>query len=322
MLFCFYLLLAGNISAVSGFTPVTYPARVSSECGPYDPLQDEQLTVALSQVQQHLDPPGCNPSKNRSCHEILHCFSSAPSDYYQIIAPNGSLVQVYCDMEGISCGGKRGWTRIDYVNMSQSGAICPQGLTQKIFSGLPLCGRNSNSAGCQSSFFSTLGINYSNVCGQLRGYQWGTPSAFYDAVGNSIDQIYVEGTSITYGSSGFRKHIWTYANGYSLSLFNSCPCSTNQNRQTPSFVGNDYYCETAYHESNSNPVFQFFPNDPLWDGQQCPGEEAPCCAHPNMPWFTKTLSETTNEDIEVRLCADQPTNDEDTLLQVIELFVL
>ena len=30
----FYLLLAGGV--VSGFTPVTYPARVSSECGQYD----------------------------------------------------------------------------------------------------------------------------------------------------------------------------------------------------------------------------------------------------------------------------------------------
>ena len=30
-----YLLLAGGVSVVSGFTPVTYPARVSSECGQY-----------------------------------------------------------------------------------------------------------------------------------------------------------------------------------------------------------------------------------------------------------------------------------------------
>ena len=34
----------------------------------------------------------------------------------------------------------------------------------------------------------------------------------------------------------------------------------------------------------------FFSNDILWDGQQCPGVEAPCCTHPNMPWFNKTLS--------------------------------
>ena len=47
----FYLLLAGGV--VSGFTPVTYP--VSSECGQYDLLQDQQLTETLGQVQQQLD---------------------------------------------------------------------------------------------------------------------------------------------------------------------------------------------------------------------------------------------------------------------------
>ena len=58
----FYLLLAGG--AVSGFTPVTYP--VSSECGQYDPLQDQQLMETLGQVQQQLD---CHPPKNRSCQD-------------------------------------------------------------------------------------------------------------------------------------------------------------------------------------------------------------------------------------------------------------
>ena len=70
----FYLLLAGGV--VSGFTPVTYPARVSSECGQYDFLQDQQLIETLGQVQQQLD---CHHPKNRSCHEILHCFSSCSS---------------------------------------------------------------------------------------------------------------------------------------------------------------------------------------------------------------------------------------------------
>ena len=121
--FCLFrclLLLAGGVSVVSGFTPVTYPARVyrvSSECGQYDLLQDEQLTEALKQIKLKLGTSGCNPPRNRSCQEILHCFPSAPSGYYQITAPNGSLVQVYCDMEGTNCGGEGGWMRVAYVNM-------------------------------------------------------------------------------------------------------------------------------------------------------------------------------------------------------------
>ena len=50
------------------------------------------------------------------------------------------------------------------------------------------------------------------------------------------------------------------------------------------------------------------------------GGEAPCCTHPNMPWFIKTLNETTTEDIELRLCKDH-ISPGDTPLELIELFV-
>ena len=335
LLFCYFLLLAGGVSVVSGFTPVTYPARVSSECGQYDPLQDEQFIKTLDQVHQQLGPPGCNPPKNRSCQDILHYFPSAPSGYYQITAPNGSLVQVYCDMEGTNCGGEGGWTRVAYVNMSQSGATCPQGLTQRNLSGLTLCGRMDGNydpvppygGGCQSTVFSTLGLSYSQVCGQLRGYQLGTPSAFYSYYANSsntTDGVYVDGVSITY-SCAPRKHIWSYAVGTNLVFASgveaNCPCNDGNNNIAPPFVGSDYYCETGDNDDTCCDNDFLYSNDTLWDGQQCPGEEAPCCTHPNMPWFNKTLSETTTEDIELRLCEDQVVADEDTLVQVIELFV-
>ena len=332
----FYLLLAGGV--VSGFTPATYPARVSSECDQYDPLQDQELTKVLGQVQQQLGPPGCNAPNKRSCQKIHFCSPSAPSGYYQICVPNGSLVQVYCDMEGNNCGEEGGWTRVAYVNMSQSGATCPQGLTQTTLSGLTLCGRNGS--GCQSTVFSTLGLNYSQVCGQLRGYQRGTPNGFdnyYSSLMNTpktIDNGYVDGVSITYGSPS-RKHIWTYANGLNLMFAGvpqySCPCNYGILLVPPPFVGTDYYCETGDNDKICcddndticcDPSFTaFYHNDPLWDGQQCPGEEAPCCTHPNMPWFNKTLSETTTEHIELRVCGNQVILNEDTPLEVIELFV-
>ena len=50
-------------------------------------------------------------------------------------------------------------------------------------------------------------------------------------------------------------------------------------------------------------------------------EEAPCCIHPNIPWFTKTLGETTTEDIQLRLCVSRENADEETLLQLISLYV-
>ena len=323
-----YLLLAGDYHVVSGFTPVIYSSESSStECGQSDPLQDDQLMEALSKIHQELGPPGCNPPQNRSCQEIIYCFPSAPSGYHEIRVPNGSLVQVYCDMEGTNCGGQGGWMRVAHVNMSQSCARCPQGLTQKVKSGLTLCGQSAT--GCQGTLFSALGLSYSRVCGQLQGYQINAPDAFRPYNGNpslGVGEAYVDGASITYDTA-VPKHIWTYAAGVSLQRnvcpSCMCPCNTNNNNlnaPVPPYVGSDYYCETGYN----GPGVQdgFYRDDPLWDGQQCVGVEAPCCTHPNMPWFTKTLSETTTEDIQLRLCVDQPvTDDEEILLQLIELYV-
>ena len=101
----------------------------------------------------------------------------------------------------------------------------------------------------------------------------------------------------------------------------NCPCNKGNPAVAPPYVGSDYYCETGDNDKTCCDA-TLYSNDPLWDGQQCPGEEAPCCTHPNMPWFNKTLSETTTEDIELRVCGDEPTTIEDTPLQVIELFVL
>ena len=307
---------------MSRFTPVTYPAGVSSECGQYDPLQDEQLTEALMLAYQQF-------SLGRSCQEILHRVPSAPSGYYQIIFPNGSLVLFYCDMEGTNCGGEGGWMRVAYVDMSQPGAICPEGLTQRNLSGMTLCGRMDGdfnvttplSGGCQSTVFSTLGLNYSQVCGQVRGYQLGTPEAFhFNSSAFNIDNAYVDGASITCGSAP-RKHIWTYAAGVNLSPgLSRCPCNTGNGHNSPPFVGSDYYCETGDNDDTCCD-YNLFSNDTLWDGQQCPGVEASCCSRPEMPWFSKKLNETATEDIELRLCGDQPATAEATPLEVIELFV-
>ena len=98
-----------------------------------------------------------------------------------------------------------------------------------------------------------------------------------------------------------------------------CPCNTgNTNAQVPPFVGNDYYCESASNVvRNSNTLY---PDDPLWDGQQCTNLEGPCCTHPNMPWFAKMLNEITTENIELRSCFNRDEY-EDTPLQIVELYV-
>ena len=67
------------------------------------------------------------------------------------------------------------------------------------------------------------------VCGQLRGFQFGSPDGFRNG-NKKIDSCYVDDISITYGSNP-RKHIWTFVNALTCDnvpyLNNCCPCNSD-----------------------------------------------------------------------------------------------
>ena len=87
----------------------------------------------------------------------------------------------------------------------------------------------------------------------------------------NIDNVYVDGVSITYDSSPC-KHIWTLGVGVVDNVANGfCgPCNTNTGSvgaTVPAFVGNDYYCESGIASSiYYGIVSTLYPSDPLWDG--------------------------------------------------------
>jgi hypothetical protein len=170
------------------------------------------------------------------------------------------------------------------------------------------------------------GIAYSQVCGKIIGYQDRTPDAFGQILGQiqSIDGPYVDGISLTHGSNP-RHHIWTFAaaldevgSGHPHVL---CPCTnrdlSSSATQPPSYVGNDYFCDTG-----STNIIQsiFYGDDPLWDGAGC-GPNNDCCDFNNPPWFRKQLPSATTDNIEMRLCHDQQSTDEDTPVEIIEIYV-
>ena len=129
------------------------------------------------------------------------------------ISISHSLIHRYIViMEGINCDGEGGWTRVAYLNMTEPNATCPTGLILQEYDNIdhPLCGRHDR-AGCNSTIFSSTGLMYSKVCGQVRGYQYYALHAFR-SLGVGIDSYYVDGVSITYGTNP-RKHNWTYAAG-------------------------------------------------------------------------------------------------------------
>ena len=57
------------------------------------------------------------------------------------------------------------------------------------------------------------------------------------------------------------------------------------------------------------------------DGQQCGGNEGPCCTNSKMPWFIKSLNETITKDIELRVRGNQDGTNEDTPLDIIKFYI-
>ena len=226
---------------------------------------------------------------------------SSPSGYYWVRA---SAVRVYCDMTR-SCGGVTGgWMRVAELDMTNSSHQCPSGLRQRTDSNKRTCVRDSDSPGCSSVTFSSATLEYSRVCGKIIGYQVGTTDAFHAA--DDINTYYVDGVSLTHGNP--REHIWTFAAAH----VDSCPCTnTNPVNQPPAFVGRDYFCDTG----NSWPS-QF---DPLWDGAGC-GPRSTCCSFNNPPWFYKQLQPTA-DDIEMRVCRNYASSDEDIAIEIVEIYV-
>ena len=108
---------------------------------------------------------------------------------------------------GCGCGGP-GWRRAAYLNMSDPTQTCPPAW-ELITTPKRSCARPSNAGNltCYSAMFPSQGIQYSQVCGRIIGYQFGHPGAFVESEGKGIDGAYVDGASLTYG--GPRQHIWT-----------------------------------------------------------------------------------------------------------------
>ena len=161
---------------------------------------------------------------------------------------------------------------------------CPPGTRLRTDLPKRLCGSNlqGTNSGCSSTVFDIHGIQHRQVCGKIIAYQEETPDAFLSRHGSTnIDGNYVDGISLTHKiNSDSRQHnIWTFAAALDeIGVHNNvygqwrayCPC-TNINyptyaTQPPSFVGNDYFCDTA---SEMEVEFKFYSDDPLWDGAGC-----------------------------------------------------
>ena len=275
----------------------------------------QQLSQQNQQLRQEFNSP-------KSCKD-LYDTHNASSGYYWI-GETWSAVRVYCNMS-LTCGNLTGgWMRVANIDMTNTSQNCPSGLN---LTSSPKRVCDITSRGCVSNDFDIHGVQYSHICGRIIGYQNNYPNAFFWH-SRGIDADYVSGVSLTHGQSP-RQHIWTFAGALEESLLTAnyrykCPCVNPNLYPTPtlpSFIGNDYFCDTAFETYSYHESIQV--SDPLWDGEGC-GLTSTCCYDPqrevNPPWFVKTLSSPTSDDIEMRLCAPNGRT-QTTPIEIVELYV-
>ena len=113
---------------------------------------------------------------------------------------------------------------------------------------------------------------------------------------------------------------------YQHNYGSKCPC-TDVNEQynigVPSFIGNEYFCETGVPPGQRFDNFVFYADYPLWDGQGCGPTNTCECTFNNPPWFCKQLPQSTtcSADLEVRLCSLAAASHENTQMELIEIYV-
>ena len=280
-------------------------------------LQDTSTSTAgvvddiLLVVQELLVLHNDSTALPTSCKEMKEKQPNSPSGVYVLTGTSTTYI-AYCNMEEL-CGSGGGWTRLAYLNMSDSTQNCPSGFRLYQSGGVRACGR-SGSGGCVSVQFPSNGISYSQICGRVTGYQYSHTDGLHPS--RSLDSYYLEGISITHGFP--RQHVWSLISGYTEARASSCPCNNGSTVSVQSFIGSNYFCESGNNASSTSSIL--YTSDPLWDGQGCGSYEAPCCTAPGLPWFHRDYGTTTTTDyIELRVCGD--AGGEDSPVSFYEIYV-
>lgn len=188
---------------------------------------------------------------------------------------------------------------------------CPSPLQLKTFGSNRLCEKSSEKS-CVSITMSAGGQSYTKVRGKVTGYAFNSPDGFKTS-GTSIDDLYVDGVSITHGSP--REHVWTYAAAGSSN--HRCPQNTDdESYRQPSFVDSNYLCVRPADFIGENVNTKDFYDVPLWTTLgNCAGD----C--PDDLTFCVTLTQATSDDLELRICTDESKANEDIYIKSFDFYV-
>ena len=316
--------LTGCMAQVSGQAAITLvgeqgppgvegPAGPKGEVGPRGEKGDLRDVATVDDVIQALQKRGvllcANTGLGRtrpasSCKQIKDADATCMSGYYWIGRNvDGPARLVYCQMDSFCGTEEGGWTRVAFVNTTDPLTSCP-GHWRVMNGTRRVCAKQPNAL-CSSAVFGVNDIRYSSVCGRVTGYSFGSPDLFFRINSNkrALDRSYLDGVSITQGSP--RQHLWSYAAAWRGSSCGGVPFD---------FVGRNFSADVPPNPLGTWKAVANWDHH-LWDPKDC---TIKACCH---EWFQRDVPMSSN-DIEVRLCADQPwSTDEDIYVDLVEVYV-
>ena len=272
----------------------------------YNQSKPEQSTILNQQSKTESDIAAAPTQLAMTCTNISQMLFQVDTKVNDLT----SLILQNTDMEPQSNCGPGLWYQVAHLNMSDPSQQCPSIWREYTNNGIRACGRPTSTTGsCAAKCYLTSN-QYSRMCGRVIGYQLNTPDAFSQYANTQID---FDGINITKGAQ--HDHIWSFVAGLSSHSSLDCPCSSDSAASPPESISDRYYCESGERTNTLS-------DDPLWDGQQCEGT---CCNGPGTnsspPWFSVQLPAPTTDVIEVSICADESTGNENTPIELLEIYI-
>ncbi len=278
------------------------------------------MTNALRKKHPSLVPNlGSADLPASSCAKIYESNETAQNGNY-FVPDEDTTVFCRFDLATLATPNMNGWQLLTLFDMNDPDTICPSQLRFDEVRGMRHCRKNDGTTGCVSIFYPH-NRPIKRLYGRVHGYHSGTLDIEDDQFNRGIDGTYIDGISLTYGQSP-RRHIWSFIS-YLSAAFPNCPCSTNAVRTTPGYIGENYFCESGTSAAVVDPAVTFV-DDPVWDGQNCESTQDPgCCTRgyrDNGEWFYREFEVPFVDDVELRLCTDEPRSNEEIALVLAEIY--
>lgn len=290
--------------------------------------------VVPSEGEGEIEPPGPPP---QTCRELLERGEARDGAYGIDLSGDGVLGlfervilgttvtvnerDVFCDMN--RKGG--GWTRVAFFAPVEGAtftgnlaAPCLDGFQLEDFGGGNRgCSRAAGPASQPGILFPTL-HGYTEVMGKVVGVVFGDGDAYAGLRNQTLNDVYVDGVSITTTAAGVDEHVFTLVSAHPLPLNEPCPCEAGVTVAAPAFVGAASICDkptAAARPGAANELRAYDVANPIWDTDICG-------AAPDGVWTRATATaHVVTDDLVLRLMHDQETADENIALTRVELFI-